>query len=96
MAALKTMADLHNTDYLAVGLADFGRPGNYMARQISRWTKQYKASETQRLETIERLIAWLPQSVPEDDQTTIVHADYRLDNMVIHASEPKVAAVLDS
>jgi len=95
MAALKTLADLHNTDYRAVGLEGFGRPGNYMARQIARWTKQYKASETQRLESIERLIDWLPRTVPEDDQTTIVHADYRLDNMVMHQREPRVAAVLD-
>ena len=95
MAALKTLADLHNTDYEAIGLGDFGRPGNYMARQIDRWTKQYKASETQHLETMERLIEWLPRTVPEDDQTTIVHADYRLDNMVMHPTEPRVVAVLD-
>jgi aminoglycoside phosphotransferase (APT) family kinase protein len=95
MAALTTLADLHNTDYRAVGLEGFGRPGNYMSRQISRWTKQYKASETQHLETIERLIAWLPGSVPADDQTTIVHADYRLDNMIMHPTEARVVAVLD-
>jgi len=95
MAALKTLAGLHNTDYVAIGLEDYGRPGNYMARQISRWTKQYKASETQHLDTVERLIAWLPQSVPDDDQTTIVHADYRLDNMIIHPTEARVVAVLD-
>jgi aminoglycoside phosphotransferase (APT) family kinase protein len=95
MAALGTLADLHNTDYLAVGLEGFGRPGNYMARQIDRWTKQYKASETQRIETIERLIEWLPKTVPADNQTTIVHADYRLDNMVMHPTKPRVAAVLD-
>ncbi len=95
MAALRTLAALHNTDYQAIGLADFGRAGNYMSRQISRWTKQYKASETQRLETIERLIEWLPRTVPEDDQTTIVHADYRLDNMILHPTEARVVAVLD-
>ena len=95
MAALRTLAALHNTDYKAVGLEGYGRPGNYMLRQIDRWTKQYKASETRRLETIERLIEWLPKTAPEDDQTTIVHADYRLDNMVMHATEPWVVAVLD-
>jgi aminoglycoside phosphotransferase (APT) family kinase protein len=95
MASLKTLADLHNTDYRAVRLEGFGRPGNYMARQIDRWTKQYKASETQHLETIEKLIEWLPRTVPADDQTTIVHADYRLDNMVMHPTEARVIAVLD-
>ncbi len=95
MAAARTLAALHNTDYRAVGLEDFGRPGNYMLRQISRWTKQYKASETEHLETMERLIDWLPQSVPADEETSIVHADYRLDNMVMHPSEPRVIAVLD-
>jgi aminoglycoside phosphotransferase (APT) family kinase protein len=95
MAKLKTLADLHNTDYAAVGLADFGRPGNYFARQIDRWTKQYRASETERRDDVEKLIAWLPGSVPPDDQTTIVHGDYRLDNMVLHPTEPRVIAVLD-
>jgi aminoglycoside phosphotransferase (APT) family kinase protein len=95
MAALKTLADLHNTDYRAIGLEDFGRQGNYMARQIDRWTKQYKASETEHIETVERLIEWLPRTVPDDDQTSIVHADYRLDNMVMHPTEARVVAVLD-
>ncbi|MBV8683744.1 MAG: phosphotransferase [Caulobacteraceae bacterium] len=95
MAALKTLADLHNTDYKAIGLETFGRPGNYMSRQIDRWTKQYKASETQHIEAVERLIEWLPRTVPEDDQTTIVHADYRLDNEVMHPTEARVIAVLD-
>ena len=95
MAEVKTLADLHNTDYRAIGLEDYGRAGNYMARQIDRWTKQYKASETQHIDTVERLIAWLPATCPEDDQTSIVHGDYRLDNMVMHAHEPRVVAVLD-
>jgi aminoglycoside phosphotransferase (APT) family kinase protein len=95
MAKLKTLADLHNTDYEAIGLADYGRPGNYFARQIDRWTKQYKASETDKIEEVDRLIEWLPRTVPEDDRTSIVHGDYRLDNMVMHATEPRVIAVLD-
>ena len=95
MAAVKTLADLHNTDYKSIGLEDYGRPGNYMMRQIDRWTKQYKASETQHIASMERLIEWLPKTCPEDDQHSIVHADYRLDNMVMHPTEPRVIAVLD-
>jgi aminoglycoside phosphotransferase (APT) family kinase protein len=95
MAQVTTLAALHNTDYKAIGLEDYGRTGNYMARQIDRWTKQYKASETQHIDTIERLIEWLPKSCPEDDQTSIVHGDYRMDNMAMHPTEPRVIAVLD-
>ncbi len=95
MAQVTTLAALHNTDYKAIGLEDYGRSGNYMARQIDRWTKQYKASETQHIDAIERLIEWLPKTCPQDDQTSIVHGDYRLDNMVMHATEPRVIAVLD-
>jgi aminoglycoside phosphotransferase (APT) family kinase protein len=95
MAQVKTLADLHNTDYQAIGLEGYGRTGNYMARQIDRWTKQYKASETEHIEAIERLIEWLPRTCPDDDQTTIVHGDYRMDNMVMHPTEPRVIAVLD-
>ena len=95
MAKLKTLADLHNTDYQAIGLGDYGKPGNYMGRQVDRWTKQYKASETVHIEEIERLIAWLPKTVPAQERTSIVHGDYRLDNMVLHATEPRVQAVLD-
>jgi len=95
MNKLQTLADLHNTDYVKIGLTDFGRPGNYFSRQIDRWTKQYRASETERREDVERLIAWLPGSVPPDDQITIVHGDYKLDNMVLHPTEPRVLAVLD-
>lgn len=95
MAAVKTLADLHNTDYVAIGLEDYGRAGNYMMRQIDRWTKQYKASETQHIPEMEKLIEWLPRTCPEDSQSSIVHADYRLDNMVMHPTEPRVIAVLD-
>jgi aminoglycoside phosphotransferase (APT) family kinase protein len=94
-AKLETLAALHNTDYEAVGLGDYGKPGNYFARQIDRWTKQYKASETVHIPEIERLIEWLPKTVPEQERTSIVHGDYRLDNMILHAREPKVVAVLD-
>lgn len=94
-AQIDTLAALHNVDYAAVGLADYGKPGNYFSRQIDRWTKQYKASETTDLEDMNRLMAWLPTSAPEDDRTTIVHGDYRLDNMILHATEPRVVAVLD-
>jgi aminoglycoside phosphotransferase (APT) family kinase protein len=95
LASLKTLADLHNTDYQAIGLGDYGREGNYMLRQIDRWTKQYKASETQHIETVERLIKWLPETCPEDTQKSIVHADYRLDNEVMHPTDARVIAVLD-
>ena len=95
MAKINTLADLHNTDHEAIGLSDYGKPGNYMGRQVDRWTKQYKASETVHLPEMEKLIAWLPKSLPEQERTSVVHGDYRLDNMVIHATEPRVAAVLD-
>jgi aminoglycoside phosphotransferase (APT) family kinase protein len=95
MAQLTTLARLHTIDYQAVGLGDYGKPGNYFARQISRWTRQYQASATQEIASVDRLIEWLPRTAPEDDQTSIVHGDFRLDNMVMHATEPRVAAVLD-
>jgi aminoglycoside phosphotransferase (APT) family kinase protein len=95
MAKIKTLADLHNTDYEAIGLGDFGRPGNYMGRQVERWTKQYKASETQLIPEMERLIEWLPATLPAQERTTVVHGDYRLDNMIFHPTEPRVTAVLD-
>jgi aminoglycoside phosphotransferase (APT) family kinase protein len=95
MAKLKTLADLHNTDHEAIGLGDYGKPGNYMARQVDRWSKQYRASETARNEDMERLMAWLPQSAPVQERTSIVHGDFRIDNMIFHPTEPRVAAVLD-
>ena len=94
-AKIETLADLHNTDHEAIGLGDYGKPGNYMGRQVDRWTKQYKASETVHLEEMERLIDFLPKSLPEQERTSVVHGDYRLDNMVLHPTEAKVAAVLD-
>lgn len=92
----KTMAALHCVDVDAVGLGDYGRPGNYFARQTDRWTKQYRASETQRIEAMEQLIPWLVANMPEDDGVvSLVHGDYRLDNMMFHPDEPRVVALLD-
>jgi aminoglycoside phosphotransferase (APT) family kinase protein len=86
---------LHNFDPDTIGLSDFGRPGNYFARQVDRWTKQYRASETQHIEEVEKLIVWLPKTLPEQKRVSIVHGDYRLDNMIFHPTEPRVKAVLD-
>lgn len=91
----EVLAELHMVDYEAVGLGDFGRPGNYFARQISRWTKQYQLSETQTIPEMDNLMAWLPDNIPEGDDTAIVHGDYRLDNMVLHPTEPRILAILD-
>jgi len=92
----ETLAALHNVDVAAVGLTDYGRPGNYFERQLGRWTKQYRASETQHIEAMERLIVWLNRRMPPDDgAVSLVHGDYRLDNLMFHATEPRVVAVLD-
>jgi aminoglycoside phosphotransferase (APT) family kinase protein len=91
----RVIAALHRTDYTARGLADYGRPGNYFTRQIDRWTKQYRASETETIDAMDRLMAWLPAHVPADDETTLVHGDYRLDNVIFHPTEPRILAVLD-
>src|SRR4051812_13320664 len=91
----RVIAALHRVDYAAIGLADYGRPGNYFARQIGRWTKQYQASETDKIAAMDRLIGWLPGHVPAGDETAIVHGDYRMDNLIFHASEPRILAVLD-
>ena len=90
-----TLAKLHGYDPEKIGLGDFGRPGNYFARQVDRWTKQYRASETQHIPEFEKLAEWLPKTVPEQKRVSIVHGDYRLDNMIFHATEPRVQAVLD-
>ncbi|HEV7545812.1 MAG TPA: phosphotransferase family protein, partial [Reyranella sp.] len=76
-AKFETLARLHAVDYAALGLADFGRPGSYVARQISRWGKQYKASETEKIEQMDRLLEWLPAHLPANDETVLVHGDYR-------------------
>ncbi len=91
----RVIAQLHTIDYAAIGLGDFGKPGNYFGRQIERWTKQYRASETEKIESMDRLIAWLPDNIPPGDDTSIVHGDYRLDNMIFHRSEPRILALLD-
>jgi aminoglycoside phosphotransferase (APT) family kinase protein len=92
---IATLAKLHNTDHEKIGLGDYGKPGNYFGRQIDRWSKQYKLSETENIDEMNRLLEWLPQTIPAGERTSIVHGDYRLDNMVLHESEPRVIAVLD-
>ena len=94
-AEIDTLARLHGIDPDAVGLGDFGKAGNYFARQVDRWSKQYRASETGPVAAMDRLMEWLPQSLPEDEAVSIVHGDYRLDNLIIAPDAPRVAAVLD-
>ncbi|HLG88694.1 MAG TPA: phosphotransferase [Alphaproteobacteria bacterium] len=91
----RVIAALHKVDYAAVGLDDYGKPGNFFVRQIGRWTKQYRASETGRIEAMESLIAWLPENIPPGDETALVHGDYRLDNTLFHPTEPRILAVVD-
>ncbi len=92
---IETLSKIHKVDWEALGLSDYGKRGNYMARQVNRWTKQYIAAKTFEIESMEKLIEWMPDHIPEDDITTIVHGDYRLENMIIHTTEPRVIAVLD-
>lgn len=91
------LARLHTVDHAAIGLGDYGRPGNYFARQIGRWTKQYELSKVggTSIPSMDQLMRWLPEHMPEDDTTTLVHGDYRLENMIFHPTEPRVLAVLD-
>ena len=91
----RVIAALHCFDYEAAGLSDFGRPGNYVERQIARWTKQYQAAAAERIPAMDRLIEWLPHHVPPGDETRVVHGDYRIDNVIFHPTEPRVLAVLD-
>jgi aminoglycoside phosphotransferase (APT) family kinase protein len=92
---IRTLAVLHSYDPTAIGLGNFGRPGNYCARQVDRWVKQYRASETQTIPNMERMIAWLPATIPEQERVSVVHGDYRLNNIIFHPTEPRVRAVLD-
>ena len=90
-----TLARLHSIDHVAVGLGDFGRSGNYFSRQIGRWSQQYEASRTADLPSMDKLIAWLPGAVPQDEETRLIHGDFSFHNVLIHPSEPRVVAVLD-
>ena len=90
-----TLARLHGVDFAAIGLASYGRPGNYFARQMDRWTKQYRGAETEYLPEMERLIAELPARLPTDEEVSIAHGDYRLENVMFHPTEPRIIAVLD-
>jgi aminoglycoside phosphotransferase (APT) family kinase protein len=92
---IRVLAALHSVDYAALGLSDFGKPGNYFARQIGRWSKQYVAAQTDDIPSMEKLMAYLPQYVPEDDTSCIAHGDIRLENMLFHPNEPKILALLD-
>lgn len=95
-ALLGTMAALHDVDIDAVGLSDYGRPGNYFARQIDVWTKQYRAAQTDTLPAMESLIAWLPAHCPaEEGKPSLVHGDFRIDNLIFMHDAPQVRAVLD-
>jgi aminoglycoside phosphotransferase (APT) family kinase protein len=91
----RVIAQLHGIDYRAVGLESFGRPGSYIERQVARWSKQYQASETEKIESMDNLIAWLPKNIPPETGTSVVHGDYRLDNTIFHPTEPRILAVLD-
>ncbi len=94
-AMITVLARLHAVDPVAVGLADFGKPGNYFARQVGRWTRQYRATETQTIEAMDRLIEWLPANDPGLEESRVVHGDYRNDNLIFHPERPEVIAVLD-
>lgn len=92
----QAMADLHSADYKAIGLEDYGRPGNYFERQIGRWSKQYMADpEAGKFPSMDRLVEWLPDNIPAGEEVSVVHGDYRCDNMIFHPTKPEVLAVLD-
>jgi aminoglycoside phosphotransferase (APT) family kinase protein len=90
-----TIAQLHRLNPARIGLADFGKGENYVARQVERWSKQYRASETEKIDAMERLIEWLPKNIPAGGPVRLVHGDYRLDNLIVARDQPKIVAVLD-
>jgi len=92
---IEVLARLHGLDYKALGLETFGKPGNYYERQISRWSRQYQASATETIADMEMLMKWLPDHIPPSDETTVVHGDFRIGNVIIHPTEPRVVALLD-
>ncbi|RIA47018.1 aminoglycoside phosphotransferase (APT) family kinase protein [Hephaestia caeni] len=94
-AMCDTLAALHGTDFVRAGLGDYGKPGNYFERQVARWTRQYRMSETEHMPEVERLIDFLAATIPPQTRTSIVHGDYRIDNMIFDKVEPHVIAVLD-
>jgi aminoglycoside phosphotransferase (APT) family kinase protein len=95
-AMVSALAALHQVDYVAAGLGDFGKPGSYFTRQIARWSKQYREDDAAgRVAAMDRLIEWLPANIPPGDDASIVHGDYRCDNLIFHPTEPKVLAILD-
>ncbi len=89
------LARLHSVDWQAIGLEDFGKPTDYVRRQIDRWTRQYEAAKHQAIPAMDALIQWLPSNIPSDQETTIAHGDFRLDNMILHSTEPRVLAIVD-
>ena len=93
MAAV--LAKLHRVDVTAVGLADYGKPGNYYARQIARWSRQYVAAASEDIVAMDRLMEWLPENIPAEDDTAIVHGDYRVENLIFHPTEPRIVAIVD-
>ncbi len=92
---IRVLAALHMVDYRELGLEDYGKPGNYFSRQIGRWSKQYVAAKTDEIDSMEKLMEYLPANVPEDDTSCIVHGDFRMGNMLFHPTEPRVVALLD-
>ncbi len=91
----RVIARLHTVDIERAGLSDYGKAGNYFQRQIGRWSKQYRASETEPIDAMDRLIEWLPSHIPPSDETTVVHGDYRMDNLIFHPTEARIIAILD-